>query len=126
MDKVLMHGLGCRLAAQAALVELVEEQGLPPVCAALAVEEDGDVPLGRVLAQAVQVRAFPILLVSDCRLSETPHGHSVANVLAYEMLMHQNCEENVLSPGTKNKAQPAQEHLGGAGPGEAGQGRPRH
>ena len=62
MDKVLMHGRGCRLAAQAALVELVEEQGLPPVCAALAVEEDADVPLGRVLAQAVQVRALPMLL----------------------------------------------------------------
>ena len=46
-----------RLAAQAALVELVEEQGLPPVCAALAVQEDADVLLGRVLAQAVQVQA---------------------------------------------------------------------
>ena len=40
-------------------MELVEEQGLPPVCAALAVREDADVPLGRVLAQAVQVRAPP-------------------------------------------------------------------
>lgn len=125
MDKVLMHGLGCRLAAQAALVELVEEQGLPPVCAALALEEDADVPLGRVLAQAVQVRALPMLLVSDRRLSATPHGHSVTNVLAYELLM-QNCEENGLSAGSKDKAQPAQEHLGGAGPGEAGQGHPRH
>ena len=46
----------CRLAAQAALVELIEEQGLPPVCAALAVAEDADTQLGRVLAQAVQVR----------------------------------------------------------------------
>ena len=45
----------CRLAAQAALVELVEEQGLPAVCAALAVQEDADKQLGRVLAQAVQV-----------------------------------------------------------------------
>ena len=51
------HGAERRLAAQAALVELVEEQGLPPVCAALAVAEDAEVPLGRVLAQAVQVRA---------------------------------------------------------------------
>jgi len=45
----------CRLAAQAAVVELIEEQGLPPVCAALAVREDADQQLGRVLAQAVQV-----------------------------------------------------------------------
>ncbi|CAL5227845.1 g10877 [Coccomyxa viridis] len=47
---------GMKLAAQAALVELVEEQGLPPVCAALAVQEDADVLLGRVLAQAVQAQ----------------------------------------------------------------------
>ena len=40
-------------------MELVEEQGLPPVCAALAVAEDADKPLGRVLARAVQVRASP-------------------------------------------------------------------
>ena len=65
-----MHGSACRLAAQAALVELVEEQGLPPVCAALAVEEDADVPLGRVLAQAVQVRGFsmlPVLETAGCQ-----------------------------------------------------------
>lgn len=41
-------------------MELVEEQGLPPVCAALALAEDADVPLGRVLARAVQVRALPL------------------------------------------------------------------
>lgn len=46
---------GDRLAAQAALVELLEEAGLPPVCAALAVEEDADKQLGTVLAEAVQV-----------------------------------------------------------------------
>ena len=49
-----VHAFMCRLAAQAALVELVEEQGLPPVCAALAVQEDADKQLGRVLAQAVE------------------------------------------------------------------------
>ena len=48
-----MHA--CRLAAQAALVELLEEAGLPPVCAALAVEDDADKQLGTVLAEAVQV-----------------------------------------------------------------------
>ena len=36
-------------------MELIEEQGLPPICAALAVEEDCDKQLGRVLAEAVQV-----------------------------------------------------------------------
>ena len=36
-------------------MELIEEQGLPPVCAALAVEEDSNKQLGRVLAEAVRV-----------------------------------------------------------------------
>ena len=36
-------------------MELLEEAGLPPVCAALAVEEDADKQLGTVLAEAVQV-----------------------------------------------------------------------
>ena len=45
----------CRLVAQAALVELLEEAGLPPVCAALATEDDADTELGVVLAEAVQV-----------------------------------------------------------------------
>ncbi|EIE24175.1 hypothetical protein COCSUDRAFT_41460 [Coccomyxa subellipsoidea C-169] len=47
---------GMKLAAQAALVELLEESGLPPVCAALAVEEDADTQLGTVLAEAVQAQ----------------------------------------------------------------------
>ena len=50
--RLLCHN---RLAAQAALVELLEEAGLPPVCAALAVEDDADKQLGTVLAEAVQV-----------------------------------------------------------------------
>lgn len=53
--KVRGIGIACRLTAQAALVELVEESGLPPVCAALAVAEDADKQLGVVLAEAVQV-----------------------------------------------------------------------
>jgi hypothetical protein len=53
--------LRCRLAAQAALVELLEESGLPPLCAALAAEEDADRQLGAVLAEAVQVRHLAIL-----------------------------------------------------------------
>ena len=36
-------------------MELLEEAGLPPVCAALAVAEDSDKQLGAVLAEAVQV-----------------------------------------------------------------------
>ncbi len=36
-------------------MELLEEAGLPPVCAALAVEDDADKQLGTVLAEAVQV-----------------------------------------------------------------------
>jgi hypothetical protein len=44
-----------RLVAQAALIELLEEAGLPPICAALAVQEDADKQLGKVLAEAVQV-----------------------------------------------------------------------
>ncbi|CAL8462278.1 g1809 [Coccomyxa elongata] len=47
---------GMKLAAQAALVELLEEAGLPPVCAALAVEDDADKQLGTVLAEAVQAQ----------------------------------------------------------------------
>ncbi|BDA46139.1 hypothetical protein COCOBI_08-2310 [Coccomyxa sp. Obi] len=47
---------GMKLAAQAALVELLEEAGLPPVCAALAVEDDADKQLGKVLAEAVQAQ----------------------------------------------------------------------
>ena len=39
-------------------MELIEEQGLPPVCAALAVEEDRDKQLGRVLAEAVRVSIY--------------------------------------------------------------------
>jgi hypothetical protein len=46
-----------RLVAQAALVELLEEAGLPPVCAALATEDDADQQLGVVLAETVQVLA---------------------------------------------------------------------
>lgn len=56
-----------RLAAQAALVELLEESGLPPVCAALAVEEDAEKQLGRVLAEAVQV----------CYLRCCPHERQI-------------------------------------------------
>jgi len=69
------HAAMCRLAAQAAVVELIEEQGLPPVCAALAVQEDADQQLGRVLAQAVQVSPpsciehLLLYLLSDCLLN---------------------------------------------------------
>lgn len=46
---------GGRRTAQDALVELLEEAGLPPVCVADALEEELDMPLGAVLAAAVQV-----------------------------------------------------------------------
>ena len=50
------------LKAVATAVELLEESGLPPLCAAVAVAEDAGRPLGLVLAAAVQVRSsFPKL-----------------------------------------------------------------
>ena len=45
-----------RRTARAALVELMEEGGLPPVCVAEAVPEEYDSQLGAVLAAAVQAR----------------------------------------------------------------------
>lgn len=46
---------GHRRTAQATLVELLEEAGLPPVCVAAANAEQCDEQLGAVLAAAVQV-----------------------------------------------------------------------
>lgn len=45
----------CRMTAVATAVELLEESGLPPLCVAIAMEEDASKTLGAVLAQAVQV-----------------------------------------------------------------------
>lgn len=42
--------------AVAAAVEVLEESGLPPLCIAIADEQDAAQPLGRVLAEAVRVR----------------------------------------------------------------------
>ena len=53
---MLSGGLTGRLMAVATAVELLEESGLPPLCVAIAMEEDAARPLGHVLAQAVQVR----------------------------------------------------------------------
>lgn len=43
------------MTAVATAVELLEESGLPPLCVAIAMEEDASKTLGAVLAQAVQV-----------------------------------------------------------------------
>ncbi|KAK9818233.1 hypothetical protein WJX72_009160 [[Myrmecia] bisecta] len=45
---------GMKLAAQAALVELLEGSGLPPVCIAVATQDLADTVLGEVLAAAVK------------------------------------------------------------------------
>ena len=85
----------CRLAAQAALVELVEEQGLPPICAALAVQEDADVQLGRVLAQAVQVQAL-----SELRYrSRMSPKHSLPSPGSYPSLADQSHTHWHADPG---------------------------
>ena len=49
------YAVGGRRTAQDALVELLEEAGLPPVCVADALEDELGMPLGAVLAAAVQV-----------------------------------------------------------------------
>jgi len=46
---------GCSLKAVATAVELLEESGLPPLCAAIAMEEDARRPLGQLLAEAAKV-----------------------------------------------------------------------
>ncbi len=46
----------CSLEAVATIVELMEESGMPPLCAALAASCDVARPLGSILAEAVQVR----------------------------------------------------------------------
>ena len=60
ITQALLHSralaAGRRRTAQATLVELLEEAGLPPVCVAAANAEQRDEQLGAVLAAAVQVR----------------------------------------------------------------------
>jgi hypothetical protein len=53
---------GCRLTAQAALVELLESAGLPPVCVAVAYADEKHYRLGEVLAEVVKVcTRIPVL-----------------------------------------------------------------
>lgn len=47
--------MGRSVKAVAATVEVLEESGLPPLCVAMADEEDARQPLGRVLAETVRV-----------------------------------------------------------------------
>ena len=49
----------CSPAAQSAVVELLEESGLPPICVAIADPSNADGVLGEVLVAAVKVSACP-------------------------------------------------------------------
>eukprot|EP00803_Ostreobium_quekettii_P004033 evm.model.scf_665.5 EVM.evm.TU.scf_665.5 scf_665:38896-43254(-) len=54
-QRVIVFG-GVRVEAQAAVVELLEESGLPPVCVGVAAEETQDMLLGELLAEAVKMQ----------------------------------------------------------------------
>jgi hypothetical protein len=44
----------CSIKTQATLLELLEESGLPPICATMALEQDAQARLGQLLAEAVK------------------------------------------------------------------------
>jgi hypothetical protein len=46
------------IKAQATLLELLEAQGLPPLCVTMATKDDAHRKLGDVMAEAVKVSAF--------------------------------------------------------------------
>ena len=55
------HCYVCSGGTVLTIVELLEESGLPPLCIAMAEEEDADRVVGEVLAEAVKVN------MADCK-----------------------------------------------------------
>lgn len=53
---VMSEAESCSLEAVATVIELMEESGMPPLCAAVALERDAGRPLGAVLSEAIRVR----------------------------------------------------------------------
>ena len=60
-DSFIWHCYLCSGGAVLTVVELLEEAGLPPLCIAMAEEEDADRVVGEVLAEAVKVNTL------DCK-----------------------------------------------------------
>ena len=45
-----------KVEAQAAVAELLEESGLPPICLGIATKETRDMPLGELLAESLRMQ----------------------------------------------------------------------
>ena len=90
---------GCRRTAQATLLELLEEAGLPPVCVAAASAEQRNEQLGAVLAAAVQVRCADINRYSYiARHERCRSGHVLGIVLCKHTSCWVACEGAGMQP----------------------------
>jgi hypothetical protein len=79
----LVRCTGLSIKAQATLLELLEAQGLPPLCVTMAVKEQAGRKLGEVMAEAVKVRGlwFDGLVMYGCKCVCVGGGGGVGHQL---------------------------------------------